>query len=959
MFKKCFTFAAMCLVLSLFCTIADVFAASCGPQPSGLVSWWKAEGNGKDSVGGNNGTLVSGATFSTGIVGQAFSLDSLSQYISIPDASSLRPTNLTLEAWVKFTVITGEVFIIGKPIGNENVNSFALWYSNASGNLIGVTAYDSLSVPFNPVLNTWYHLAYSYSSQLKAHTLYINGQVAASGQNNTSIAYDDHPVLIGADNDYGIMYGYFPGLIDEVRIFNRTLSDSEIQGIYDSGTTGMCATADVPKTGQTAKYSTGDDGDLQIGISWPEPRFIVASSGTGTMVTDELTGLIWPQNGGTPTVDLCTGGTLTWQAALNYVACLNTNTYLGYNDWRLPNVNELKSIVIAGQANIPLWLNTHGFAGALAANYWSSTSYAADTTTAWFVDFSYGSAISYTKNYGERVWPVRSGPCGASGSSSICLPRTGQTTSYAAGDDGSLQQGIALPSPRFTNADNSVPVNSSVVVDQLTGLMWTRNVSPSDGTWQGALTYIAGLNTANYLGYHDWRLPNVYELQSIVNYGKPNEITWLTSQGLTNAQPWNYWSSTSITAFAGYVLFSYMGDGVVNLGETNRDNYLWPVRGGQSGSLALLTVVKSGAGIGTVTTNRGSIIWNGAIGTATIGSQVAVTLTATPDGGSTFSGWSGDPDCADGTVVMSADINCVATFLPPPASGATLSPDVSSPQIIGNSVTFTAGGVGGSGNYEYRFWLKTGGVWNPQGAYSATNTWTWDTTGAGAGSYAVQVYVRNAGSSAKNEAVKTLSYVLASPPTAGATLSPDLASPLLIGNNNITFTAGGVGGSGNYEYRFWLKTGGVWSPTGAYSTTDTWTWNTLGVPAGTYGVQVYVRNAGSSAKSEAVKNLSYVLVPSTPATGATLSPDHASPQTAGTDVTFTAGGVGGSGSYEYKFWVKAAGVWTPMQGYSATETWTWDTTGLTPGSYRVQVYVRNVGSSAQYEAVIGMAYVIQ
>jgi len=293
------------------------------------------------------------------------------------------------------------------------------------------------------------------------------------------------------------------------------------------------------------------------------------------------------------------------------------------------------------------------------------------------------------------------------------------------------------------------------------------------------------------------------------------------------------------------------------------------------------------------------------------------------------------------------------------AMSTTLDSDKASPQLIGSSIKFTAAGSGGSGDYEYKFWLKTGGIWSTVQVYSTTDTWTWNTMGESAGTYGVQVYIRKVGSKAKYEAIKTLSYVLVYPPTAGATLSPDLASPLLIGNNNITFTAGGVGGSGNYEYRFWLKTGGVWSPTGAYSTTDTWTWNTLGVPAGTYGVQVYVRNAGSSAKSEAVKNLSYVLVPSTPATGATLSPDHASPQTAGTDVTFTAGGVGGSGSYEYKFWVKAAGVWTPMQGYSATETWTWDTTGLTPGSYRVQVYVRNVGSSAQYEAVSGMAYVIQ
>jgi len=173
-----------------------------------------------------------------------------------------------------------------------------------------------------------------------------------------------------------------------------------------------------------------------------------------------------------------------------------------------------------------------------------------------------------------------------------------------------------------------------------------------------------------------------------------------------------------------------------------------------------------------------------------------------------------------------------------------------------------------------------------------------------------------------------------------------------------TFTANGIGGSGNYEYKFWLKTAGVWNPVQDYSTTNTWTWNTTGAAAGTYGVQVYVRNVGSSAKYEATKTMSYTLNPS-PATGATLISNKPSPQIAGNSVTFTAGGVGGSGNYEYKFWIKAAGIWTAVQGYSTTTTFTWDTTGLPPGTYRVQVYVRNVGSTAKYEAVLGMGYVIQ
>ncbi|KJU82664.1 secreted protein containing DUF1566 [Candidatus Magnetobacterium bavaricum] len=112
-------------------------------------------------------------------------------------------------------------------------------------------------------------------------------------------------------------------------------------------------TIELPKTGQTTTYVTGDDGTIRAGVAWPSPRF---TADTNT-VTDNLTGLMWTKDAGTPTVGSCTGGTMTWQAALNYVACLNTANYLGHSDWRLPNINELESLLNAEQANTATWLN--------------------------------------------------------------------------------------------------------------------------------------------------------------------------------------------------------------------------------------------------------------------------------------------------------------------------------------------------------------------------------------------------------------------------------------------------------------------------------------------------------------------------------------------------------------------------------------------------------------------------
>jgi hypothetical protein len=194
-----------------------------------------------------------------------------------------------------------------------------------------------------------------------------------------------------------------------------------------------------------------------------------------------------------------------------------------------------------------------------------------------------------------------------------------------------------------------------------------------------------------------------------------------------------------------------------------------------------------------------------------------------------------------------------------PATGATLTPDLASPQPVGTAqVDFTAGGSGGGGSYEYRFWLKSGGVWTVGQNYSTNNTWTWDTSTLPADSYHVAVHVRNVGSTAQMEADAGVHYVLAAP-ASGATLTPDLSSPQPIGTAQVVFTAGGSGGGGSYEYIFWLKSGGVWTRVQGYSTNNVWTWNTSSLLADSYHVVVHVRSVGSTARMEAETGVHYVI----------------------------------------------------------------------------------------------------
>jgi len=155
-------------------------------------------------------------------------------------------------------------------------------------------------------------------------------------------------------------------------------------------TIAYAATILLPKTGQTTCYDasgasiacagTGQDGELQMGVAWPNPRF---SDNSDQTVTDNLTGLIWTKDANLPAthnpivdaVGIPIGTGATWQQALDYVKALNTENYLGHNDWRLPNINELASLVNKGESNQAAWLNGQGFANVQSVLcYWSGSS---------------------------------------------------------------------------------------------------------------------------------------------------------------------------------------------------------------------------------------------------------------------------------------------------------------------------------------------------------------------------------------------------------------------------------------------------------------------------------------------------------------------------------------------------------------------------------------------------------
>ncbi len=207
----------------------------CTPPPSGMVSWWKAEDNANDSVGTNHGTMMNGATFAAGMVGQAFSLDGVDDYVEIPDAASYLLNNLagTITAWVKPLSVGGNDVIVafGSGSGGQGVG-LGIWGNVYIYHHYGT--YDWMSsTPVNA--NEWTFLAYTWDSTTEY--IYKNGILSDTRPRNFNYVPGNARIGHGF---WGDTANAFPGLIDEITVFNRTLTAQEIAAIYNAGSAGIC-----------------------------------------------------------------------------------------------------------------------------------------------------------------------------------------------------------------------------------------------------------------------------------------------------------------------------------------------------------------------------------------------------------------------------------------------------------------------------------------------------------------------------------------------------------------------------------------------------------------------------------------------------------------------------------------------------------------------------------------------
>ncbi len=217
-------------------------AGLCVAPPDNLVSWWPGDGNAIDIVGNNDGTVQNGTIFATGKVGQAFLFSAPGDMINVEHDPSLNLESLlnaTFEGWFKSN-IDNDAVIVAK---HECGIGYGWFFTTKQGGYIGndyVGGYGVEALDLND--GEFHHFAIVKSGT--NYYEYIDGVLISSnaGFQYGTPAGDDIPLQIGSINT-GICYPVahqLNGIVDELSLYDRALSQSEIQGIYNAGSAGKC-----------------------------------------------------------------------------------------------------------------------------------------------------------------------------------------------------------------------------------------------------------------------------------------------------------------------------------------------------------------------------------------------------------------------------------------------------------------------------------------------------------------------------------------------------------------------------------------------------------------------------------------------------------------------------------------------------------------------------------------------
>lgn len=237
------------IALLLLAGICFSNAQSCYTLPSGLVSWWRGDGNAQDSAQCNNGTLVNGAHYATGLFGQCFEFDGVNDYVEIPHSSNLSfhtNSTMTIEFWVYSTDPRLPAHMLGKRSDCSGPAGFNYQVS------------PDVFYPYN-FPGEWVHFAQVYQqTPYKAILIYVNGYLSDTIVGAGLDSENSSSLRLGTSDNCPSSQS-FKGKLDEIRIYNRALSGSEIYSVANNTTApcGLLTLTIIPA------------GNNQVWVCWP------------------------------------------------------------------------------------------------------------------------------------------------------------------------------------------------------------------------------------------------------------------------------------------------------------------------------------------------------------------------------------------------------------------------------------------------------------------------------------------------------------------------------------------------------------------------------------------------------------------------------------------------------------------------------------------------------------------
>jgi hypothetical protein len=587
--------------------ILNVFPLpQCVTAPSNLVSWWQGEGNAWDAYGGINGT-ASNVTYAAAKVGQGFILNGSNAFVNLGNPLSLQLQNFTIEAWIRRFSSTSTSLI--------NQNGEILCYGSGgyglgiwnTGNLY-LTKADSDNVQVGTGLtdtNGFHHVAVS---KLGTNvSFYLDGVYYPAPSSYNSTFTFTAPVAIGCDAD--THYAAFYGAIDEVSVYSRALSSNEIQGIYNAGVVGKCPIMISPAiVQQPTNLTTVPSNNVSLGAN---------------VVGSPLLNFQWLLNGAA--VPGATNSSLTFSniqpSSAGIYSLLVTNTFGSVTSF--PASVKVVLVTVLGNG-LTLTNSTNSFSTSVSIQ---------------LRNFYSGGYIFYTLD-GSIPTPfsaVYSGPLVLSNNAVIrTLAFSVDFLQYAYSDPLTVQIVPSYTLTKSTAGGGTISANpASTSNSYLSGTLVTLTATPSTGwTFLGWAGDLGGTNATNSLVMTGNKSVQAVFGTTVTNSAGGGGSVVFDPPG--TVFPYGFNLQASAVPQAGNV-FVLWGNAAV--GNTNPLSFT--VTNPNPEISALFTTVSSGdVALTVVPVGRGRVSVSPRANEYSSGT--AVTITATPDAGKSFLGWSGN-----------------------------------------------------------------------------------------------------------------------------------------------------------------------------------------------------------------------------------------------------------------------------------------------------------------------------